>query len=349
MGAAALFRLHHLTGHLFRLGAGAHGVGENVHIRKAALGDEFQRCLLVIQILTGEARNEVGGKCAAGEILPQIFHTLVEASGIVLAVHVLQCLVAAALERQMEVGTYLPRGGNAAGKIIGNDRRLQRTQAQTHIGCRFRNGLDTVGQSDVLPQILAIGGDFNARDHQLTVAFRFQLGSLLLYLGNGQGAHTTAGIGNDAVGAEVHAAVLDLQHGAGTSADSTCGQFFEVHTAEGVVDAAGGLLFQYRSFDGIDESMLIPCAEYHVAADVRRVVGAQLAPAAADNSGRLGMAGRQVADSLAALSAAFRCDRTGIDDDGIGLLTFCGSAMAPLSQHGFDGLCFVLIDLTAKS
>jgi hypothetical protein len=41
--------------------------------------------------------------------------------------------------------------------------------------------------------------------------------------------------------------------------------------------------------------------------------------------------------------------RTGIDDNGIGLLTFCGSAMAPLSQHGFDGLCFVLIDLTAKS
>jgi hypothetical protein len=61
------------------------------------------------------------------------------------------------------------------------------------------------------------------------------------------------------------------------------------------------------------------------------------------------MAGGQMADGLAALSAAFRCDRTGIDDDGIGLLTLSGSAMAPLGKHGFDGLCFVLIDLTAKS
>ena len=190
------------------------------------------------------------------------------------------------------MGANLSRCGNTAGKVLGDDRRLQRAKAHTHHGRSLRNGLDAVSQRDFLSQILAVGGNFNARDDQLTVALVLQFTGLPLHLPNGQGAHTASGIGYDAVGAEVHAAVLDFQHGTGASADGTCGQLLEYHTAEGVVHFLGGLLFQHRRLDGINEFVLIPCAENHVAADFQRVVGAQLTPAAADDGCRFGVLGR---------------------------------------------------------
>ena len=94
--------------------------------------------------------------------------------------------------------------------------------------------------------------------------------------------------------------------------------------------------------------MLVSGTEDHIAADLFRIVGAQLAPAAADNGSSLGVLPCQMTDGLAALSAGLSSNRAGIDDDGIHRFTLCSGIMSTLSEHGFDGLCFILVDLAAK-
>ena len=96
-GAALLDGVGQLVRHGGRLRAGADGIGENVHLRKADLPDESKRCGVVILRLAGEARDKVRRQRAAGEGLPQQRRRAAEAGGVILPVHRRERAVAAAL------------------------------------------------------------------------------------------------------------------------------------------------------------------------------------------------------------------------------------------------------------
>ena len=86
-----------LAGHLVRRGAGTAGVGENVHIRKAALLNKRKALVEFFLRLAGEGHDHIRGDGAAGEIFFQKCHTFIVAGGVVFALHPRQNGIAATL------------------------------------------------------------------------------------------------------------------------------------------------------------------------------------------------------------------------------------------------------------
>jgi MiaB/RimO family radical SAM methylthiotransferase len=96
-----------LTGQLVRRCAGATGIGENMHFRKAAGLNKLQTLGKFLLGFSGEGNDHVGGDGAAGEIPAQQKHTFQIPGRIVLALHALQHRVAAGLHGQVELRTQI--------------------------------------------------------------------------------------------------------------------------------------------------------------------------------------------------------------------------------------------------
>ena len=94
-----------LTGHFVRGGAGTAGIGEDVHIRKAAFSDKGQALIEFFLGFPGECHNHVRGDGTVREILLQKADTFQIPLGVVLTLHPLQHRIAAALHGQVELGT----------------------------------------------------------------------------------------------------------------------------------------------------------------------------------------------------------------------------------------------------
>ena len=145
------------------------------------------------------------------------------------------------------------------------------------------------------------------------------------------------------------AAVLNFEHGAGAAGDGARGQRLE-HTALERIVHKGLKLPHLKRLENVrDKGVLIAAAVHDVGADGLRVLGAQLAPAAADGGQRAGVLLAQAADRLAGFAPALRRDGAGIDDDEIDRIALRGRLKALLLQEGFDGLRLVLVDLAAES
>ena len=87
-----------LSLHFIGGGAGAAGVWENVHIRKAAAADKVKSGGVVRLCLSGKARDKVAGQSTAGKVFSEKLHRFIEAGCIVLSVHGPESLVTAGLE-----------------------------------------------------------------------------------------------------------------------------------------------------------------------------------------------------------------------------------------------------------
>ena len=163
-----------------------------------------------------------------------------------------------------------------------------------------------------------------------------------------QAADAAARIRDDAVGAEVIAAVLDLEHRARAAISSAGGQRLKVKAAERVIDAVDGCVLTKRAQDIVHERLLAAAAVHDVSADGGGILGAELRPAAAHGTQCLRVLLAQLADHLARLAPAFRRDGTGIDDDQIDRVTLpCGRKSMRVQQR-FDRLRFILVDLAAE-
>ena len=163
-----------------------------------------------------------------------------------------------------------------------------------------------------------------------------------------QAADAAARIRDDAVGAEIVAAVLNLQHRARAAVGRARRQRLKVKALERVIHARDGRVLTERTQNVIHKRLLAAAAMYHVGADGRRVLRAELRPAAAHGAQRLRVLLAQLADHLARLAPAFRRDCTGIDDDQIDRVTLpCGRKSMRVQQR-FDRLRFILVDLAAE-
>ena len=88
-------------------GAGAQGVGEDVHGGEAALLDKAQRLGKILLRLPGKAADQIGGDPAVGEGAPEKLHGRGKACGVVLPAHGRERPVTAALQGQVEVGAQV--------------------------------------------------------------------------------------------------------------------------------------------------------------------------------------------------------------------------------------------------
>ena len=232
-GAVGLLR----AGELARHGGGgrsrAAGIGEDVDHGKAAgagKGEGFGEFLLR---LAGEADDQVRRDGAAGEPFLQHADALQIARRVIVAVHAAQHAVAAALQAQVELRAEIRARGKAAAEVLVHHARLERAKAHAELRYGPADGFDQIGKRAAVLEIAAPRCDLDAREHDLAVAL--QRARLLHGLRQRQRAHRPAGVGDDAVGAEIAAAVLHLEHGAGARAEAPGRERLKGAAAHGVV------------------------------------------------------------------------------------------------------------------
>ena len=149
---------------------------------------------------------------------------------------------------------------------------------------------------------------------------------------HGQAAKPAPGVGDDAIGAEIHAAVLNFQHGPGAAGDSPGGQLLKVPPLEGLVNAGAALACGHGLLHGLHQLGPLGSAEDYIRPQGGYILSADLRIAAADGHHGAGVFLLQAADGLAGFAAAFGGDGAGVDDDGVGQLPGNGPAVALLLQ-----------------
>ena len=125
------YSVSQLAGHFIRRRAGAAGVGENMHVRKAALFHKAKTLPEVLFGLSGEAYDHVGSNCATGECALQKIYTVQIAGCVIFAVHSGKDTVAAGLHGKVELGAKVGQLLHAAAEILGDHPGFQRTQSDS--------------------------------------------------------------------------------------------------------------------------------------------------------------------------------------------------------------------------
>ena len=198
-------------------------------------------------------------------------------------------------------------------------------------------------------QILPPGGDLDAGEHDLVIALLRQLPGLLRRPLQGQGTYPAPGVGDDAVGAEVDAAVLDLQHGPGAALQAAGGQLLKVQAAEGVVQGGDGLPLPCGALHQLHKARPVAGAADQVHPQLLHVAGMGLGIAAAhgDHRVRRGLPGP--ADDLPGLFVADGGDGAGVDEIGVRRPLEGDQFVAPGGEQLLQGLGLILVHLAAQS
>ena len=319
-----------------------------MHLGKAALADEGQGLAEFLLRLLREAGDQVRGNGGAVKPAVQQLHGFQIPGGIVLPVHPLQRGVAPALHGQVELGAQVGQGRRPAAEVLRHRPGLQAPQPQPDLRRGGAQRLQQVDEGLAVFQVVAPGGNFNAGENDLPVSLRRQLPRLLHRLFQGQGPHRPPCVGNDAVGAEIHAAVLDFQHGPGAALHASGGQHLKGAALKGLVDglqvllSGGGLLQQG------DEALPVAGAGDQVHPQLPDVLGVGLGIAAAHRHHRRRMLLLHPVDHLAGLLVADGGDGAGVHHVGVGLPGKIHHLMALGPEGLLHGLGLVLIHLAAQ-
>ena len=246
------------------------------------------------------------------------------------------------------MGTEIGQLRRAAAKLLGDGAGLKTSKAHAHLACRSAHRLHKVDEVLAGFQILAPRGDLDAGNDDLAVALCLQLTGLPHCFAQRLGADRTAGIGDDAVGAEIDAAVLHLQHSAGAACHTAALQHLELTAAQRIIHVDDAAALLHRLFQKIDKLHPLPCAGDEVDAQRLRLVGVGLHITAAGCHHRLAVALFGAADHLSGLLVADSGDRAGIDNIHVRFGLKIRQRVAAALQLLLHRRRFILIDLAAK-
>ena len=125
--------------------------------------------------------------------------------------------VAPGLQREVELRAELFAARHALGVRAVDPGGLERPQPHALDPLGRTDGLDGVQQRRAVPEVPAVAGQVDAREHDLAVAGLAQGARLGRNVRKAPRADRPAHLRDDAVGAAVVAALLDLHHGAGVA------------------------------------------------------------------------------------------------------------------------------------
>ena len=247
----------------------------------------------------------------------------------------------------MELRAQIGQVFQPPAEFLGDDARLQTAQTDPHLRGSFAQGHNQIGNGRFSGQIHTPGGDLNAGDDDFLVTLGCQLPGLLHRQRQRRGTDRAAGVGDDAIGAEVDAAVLDLHHRPGTLFQTACGKNFKFPASQGVVQMfLVAAVFQSGQDHG-DEFLPLGAAADDVHAQGLDGFGVVLGVAAADADNSLGMLPAAAADDGAVFLVRHSGDGAGIDNVGVAGFLKRADLMAPLMQELFHGLGLILIGFAA--
>ena len=139
-----------------------------MHLFKADLLDEFERLLKIFTGLAGEADHHVGGYRRVLEGRSQLAAKVIVFGAVVVPVHALERLVAAALKRNMKLRAEFFDLGKPRNDFIRDMVRLKRTEPHS------ANALGRSGRThrvdDIAAALGAVGGEIDADKHYLAEA-----------------------------------------------------------------------------------------------------------------------------------------------------------------------------------
>ena len=247
----------------------------------------------------------------------------------------------------MELGAQIVKFCQFFTEFPVHDPRLQGAQAHPH-GHGGAQSLDKGAQRRLLRQIPPPGGDLDTGDDDLAeapAAKGLRLGHGLL---RRHGTHRAPGKGDDAVGAEIAAPVLHLEHGPGAALQAAGGQVLKVPAGHGVVQPLAPLSCAQGVEQKLQKRLPSAAAGQNVRPQRTGRRGIHLAVAAADADHRIGIPPPAAADDGAVLPVSLAGDGTGIDDVAVAGLVKGPDFHAHLLQNLLHCLGFILIDLASQ-
>ena len=209
LGAQFLVLVAHHIGNAQCSRARSLGIGEHVQLGDRQTLQELIALLEALGRLSPAPHHHVHADEGIGHLLLDEHHLVGEERLVVAAVHQLQHLIAATLQRDVEVGHEGTAPGTISYQFIIAEIRLQTRDAVTPNALHLVQSLHQV--EEILVGGLSEVADVHAGEHYFLATLSCSLLRLLHEGGDGGIARVAAGEGNRAIGAIIVAAVLHLQ------------------------------------------------------------------------------------------------------------------------------------------
>ena len=319
-----------------------------MYLRKADGLHKIQRSLKVLFGFACKADHYVGsdgGVVKRGSQAVDDRHIL---RAVIVAVHRLERSVTAALQRKMKLRTKLRLCRKTGDQRFRHLLRLER--AETHAG----DTLDRTSRLDRVRKVkvftLTVGGKIDTDQHHLAVAAGREHLDLGFQLGERLGTHPSSGVGNDTVGTEAVAAVLDLDKGARVLAERGDRHRLKQRALilmYGNVEQSVSL--NTKTLDRRYQLGTLLVAEDDVAlGKTLHLLGKRLRHAARQHHDALRILAADAVDQLSVLRVADRGHGAAVDDGDVRVLLVLRRHIAVPQQVLTHRLGLVLIHLTPE-
>ena len=269
-----------------------------------------------------------------------------------MAVHGLQDPVVPGLEGEVELLGDLLMGRHRVEELVAGVPRMGGHEAEGEIPVQLRDLSEQVREVDLHAQILAVGVDVLAQEGEFLIAPAYQVPAFVQNVLRQAAALPAPDVGDDAVGAEIVAAVHDRDPGL---------EIVRPHHGQALGDGPVGVsdgeglavpdqhrievLRQLPEVVGGEDPVHVPVALLHPAGDLRvahhAAADEDLLPRMA--ALRVDQGAHVAEDPLDRVVP----DRAGIDDDEVRALGFVGEAVAAALQDAPDLLGVGLVLLAA--
>ena len=324
-----------------------------MHLRKAALLGKFQRRHKVLLGFAREAYDNVRRNRHVRHLRTNLLHQLRKALRVIRTVHRTQNLVAAALQRQVQVTQKARLLRHQLQEARLHLYGFQRAKAHTLHALDRQRCLHCVIQRNLLAllrQLLAIAAKVNANEHNLLIACSHKLCNLLANACKASAAQRSTGKGNNAIGAILVAALLNLQEGTRLVRFCAYAQLLKFcingHLLYIIENFC--LLMLQRLIDQLHDTRTLLVADDNInALNSTHLFRRSLRIAAGNNNERQRIVTHSAVDNLARLALTCIRNNAGVHQINVSLLAKGHNLVARRAENPLHAGCVGLINLAA--
>ena len=340
----APFRFH-FFGHLVGHGGGfcpcAHRIFEGVDVAEADFSRKIATFLEGLFRFARETHDDVGGEVEVGaEGLDALAH-FAELGGAVMPIHAFQCVVGAALQADVHVRSQflmLEKAQKAVAELV----RLDGRNAHAEVAVDFQNVFHKLLEISVF---VLVTPHVYARQHDFLEAVKDHFAHIVIDVLSGTAHRPAAHHRDDAVGAEVVAAVVYLDEAAGVE-----GVEGRLVTEQVTVVAIGVAVpvFEMIVDDVKQGGFALIVNDIVRNARLQQFLFPMVDHAARDDHQRLWMFPPNLVDGLTAFLVAGIGDGAGVHDENIRRAIAIGNLVSRRLEPRSQGIGFIQIDAATE-